>query len=310
MDERRVSETPLAGAEEAPGALGVLGLFVEHLRLPFQLVLAPIFMLGAWLSGAHFSWPLLVAFLAVHAGIYGGMTAFNSYYDRDQGPIGFMKDPRPAPHAVRDLAIAIQLAAVLVLAMGSKAAAAGGLVLVAMGIAYSHPHWRWKASLGASLAAVSIGQGCLAFLIGYAAGGGSLRQALDPHVALPALGTAVVTLGLYPITQVYQIAEDRARGDRTLPTAIGWQRSLLFSALVVPIGLALIGLPLAPRIAPVWRWIGVPAVVVYWAGLAAWARRFAAGDTYRNHDWAMAFASASSAGFWIFVLSAWSRAGW
>jgi 1,4-dihydroxy-2-naphthoate octaprenyltransferase len=298
-------------ANEHPGT--ALALFVRHLRLPFQLLLAPIFLLGAWLAGAHVSWSLAGAFLALHAGIYGGMTAFNSYYDRDRGPIGFMKEPVPAPRLVRDLALGIQIAAVLALAWRSPAAGACALLLVAAGIAYSHPRWRWKANLGASLAAVGIGQGILAFLIGYLIAperAATVSSVLALPVAIPALGTALVTLGLYPVTQVYQVAEDRARGDRTLATVLGWRRALLCSALCVPLGAALIAGALAGRIHPAWPWLLAAFGAAFWVALGRWSRHFATRDAYQNHDWAMAIAATAAAGFWAFILFEWRRSGW
>ena len=301
---------PLAAVDDADDHPAALGLFLQHLRLPFQLLLAPIFLLGAWLSGAHRSWPILLAFLAVHGGIYGGMTAFNSYYDRDQGPIGFMKRVRPAPRPVRDLAIGIQLVAVGVLAAISPPAAACALLLVAMGIAYSHPRWRWKGNLGLSLAAVGIGQGILAFLIGYLITPGGATGATSVRALIPATGAALVTLGLYPITQAYQVDEDRARGDRTLPVVIGWRRALWFSAVVVPLGGALIALPLLSRIHPWWRG-GFPILIAaYWALLRMWTARFTARTPAQNHDWAMGIAAAASAACWAFILIEWRRSGW
>ena len=62
--------------------------FIRHLRLSFQFVLAPIFLLGFALSEASLSIGLIALFLLVHVGLYGGPTAYNSYYDRDEGPVG------------------------------------------------------------------------------------------------------------------------------------------------------------------------------------------------------------------------------
>jgi 4-hydroxybenzoate polyprenyltransferase len=297
-------------AETAETVRGTgLGLFVSHLRLPFQLLLAPIFMLGAWIGGGHPGLGLGLAFLAVHAGIYGGMTAFNSYYDHDRGPIGFMKHPRAASRAVRNGALAVQMAGILLLLLISPLAAVPALLLVLMGIAYSHPRWRWKGNLGASLAAVGVGQGILAFAIGFLAAGASVREILAPGAMLPALGSAFVTLGLYPITQLYQMDEDRSRGDRTLPLAVGFRGAIVIAGLLVGVGVALIAWALRSRIAGVWPPVLLGGVVAFWGALGLWARRFPKNDTYRNHDWAMAVSASAAAGFWVFILTEWLRIG-
>src|SRR5205823_3554541 len=62
--------------------------YLLHLRLPFQLLLAPVFLWGALAAGGRCSPVLVAAFVAIHVCLYGGATAFNSVYDRDEGPVG------------------------------------------------------------------------------------------------------------------------------------------------------------------------------------------------------------------------------
>jgi 1,4-dihydroxy-2-naphthoate octaprenyltransferase len=283
-------------------------LLLVHLRLPFQLLLAPIFMLGALLGGALPTFQLLVAFLAVHAGIYGGMTAFNSYYDRDRGPIGMLKHPRPAGRFVRDASVILQIAAVVALVIVRPMSAIPAALLVGMGVAYSHPRWRWKRSLGASLAAVGVGQGLLAFAIGYLAAGAPAATLLDPRSLAAAAGSALITLGLYPVTQVYQVEEDSARGDRSLAVAIGWRPALVASALTLAAGVALVALAMARRIASYWLVFLGAGVLLFWLLLYAWSRRFESLDAYRNHDWALGLGALASSAFWVLILSEWIRA--
>src|SRR5205814_1433372 len=47
------------------------------------------------LAGGGMSLSILLAFLAFHLFLYGGATAFNSYYDRDEGPVGGLERPPP-----------------------------------------------------------------------------------------------------------------------------------------------------------------------------------------------------------------------
>jgi 1,4-dihydroxy-2-naphthoate octaprenyltransferase len=158
--------------------------------------------------------------------------------------------------------------------------------------------------------AVGIGQGALAFMIGYLIGPAGTRSALSPAVALPALGAALVTLGLYPITQAYQVEEDRARGDRTLPVVIGWRRALWCSAIGVPLGGAWIVAPLVARIHPWWLGCFPVLVAAYWALLRRWAARFTERTPAQNHDWAMGIAAAVAGVCWVFIVIEWRRSGW
>ena len=74
-----------------------LRLFIPHLRLSFQLTLAPIFLWGALLSGGALDWHLVAAFFSLHLFLYPAATAFNSAYDKDEGPIGGLEAPPPVP---------------------------------------------------------------------------------------------------------------------------------------------------------------------------------------------------------------------
>lgn len=272
-------------------------LLLEHLRLPFQVLLGPIFLLGAWSAGnPRLSW--LPPFLLVHVGLYGGATAYNSFYDRDHGPIGFLKHPRPVTRAVRNLSLLLQGAAVVWLAVTAPPAGVIALAMMAMGIAYSHPRWRWKGSTWGGLAAVALGQGIGAVYLGCFATSG--HPSSTTHLA--ALGAALVTLGLYPITQVYQIEEDRERGDVTVPVRLGWRRSFLFSSVFITLGLWVLALVVRRRAASPWPEVLAASPALFLLALAFWARVFDRQLPEQNHDWALGLGSAASLFFWILLL--------
>jgi 1,4-dihydroxy-2-naphthoate octaprenyltransferase len=217
-----------------------------HLRLRFSLVLTPLFVWGIYLAQpGPIPWGhVLLAYLIIHVLLYGGMNAFNSYYDRDEGPIGALLEPPPVDRVL------------LVVSLICKAAAlAGGLLLdlhfgllVALGIAlsaaYSHPIWRWKERPLSAAVCIFVGQGVLGVLWGYvAARSGAGRPAglagIWPPGLLGALGVLSVaawTLGFYPLTGVYQIGTDGARGIRTLAVALGVTGCFLFAAAIASLG--------------------------------------------------------------------------
>src|SRR6266540_6714899 len=144
---------------------------IIHLRLAFSLVLTPLFVWGIYLALPRpLAWGhILLAYLIVHVPLYGGMNAFNSYFDRDEGPIGALLDPPPVNRMVLIVALICKTAAL-----------AGGLLLdlrfgllVAIGIvlsmAYSHPLWRWKERPFSAAVCIFIGQGILGVLWGWSA---------------------------------------------------------------------------------------------------------------------------------------------
>jgi len=205
----------------------VIDLFV-HLRLHFQLLLAPIFLWGFLLGGGRVGPAALLAFAIFHICLYGGATAFNSAYDRDEGPVGGLERPPPVSAALLPFSVAVLLAGwALSAAIGRAFFGIYGAIL-AFAVAYSHPRIRWKAGPWSSLATIFLGQGVLGFLGGWLAAPARLTT-LGREGCLGALAASLIVVGFYPLTQLYQIEADRARGDRTLAVAWGPARCFRLS---------------------------------------------------------------------------------
>ena len=257
-----------------------------HLRLPFSLVLTPLFVWGVYLAQAtgvaSLPWShMLLAYLVIHGPLYGGMNAFNSYYDRDEGPIGSLAEPPPIDHTVLWIALACKALALLI---GTWLDVRFGLlVALALGfsLGYSHPRWRWKEQPVLAALSVFAFQGVLGVLWGYTAATWLPGEALPLASIWPpgwaaasgVLGAAAWTLGFYPLTGVYQIPLDGPRGVRTLAVALGVAGCFLFAALVAPLGglgvwltmlsrgaylaMAVSALYMVGAAWYVWRWYGV-----------------------------------------------------
>jgi 1,4-dihydroxy-2-naphthoate octaprenyltransferase len=243
-----------------------------HLRLHFQLLLAPVYLWGWLLAGGGLSPPVLLGFVAFHLFLYGGATAFNSYYDRDEGPVGGLERPPSVVEELLPFSLAVKAA-------GWAIAAAvnwtffwiyGAFALLSF--AYSHPRIRFKARPIASLLTVAVGQGALAFWGAWAAVRGSLQSAGDAIGLLGALAASLLILSSYPLTQLYQIEEDRARGDRTLAVAWGVGGSFRFAQICQAAGAIAMVAALYLRfgagdaLLAAAALLGQLAVIRYWSG--------------------------------------------
>ncbi len=161
----------------------------------------------------------------------GGTLAINSAFDRDEGDIGYLDQPPPAPRHLASWGFALMFAGqVLALAL-PRGFAIAYAICFAMSLLYSVPPIRLKAVAGADWIINMLGFGALTPYAGWA-----LTRVPLSHAAAWALGGfAPLFAALYPLTQLYQMDEDRARGDRTLAIALGIRASLavsIVSALV------------------------------------------------------------------------------
>ncbi|MES1186704.1 MAG: UbiA family prenyltransferase [Myxococcales bacterium] len=197
-------------------------LFV-HLRLHYQLVfLSPLFAWGFALGGGVFSWRAVLGFVAFHVFLYGGITAYNSYYDRDEGPVGGLRKPPPVTPALLGFSVGMQLIGLaLSVVVAWQLALLYGVVML-LSIAYSHPAFRWKARPLLSVAVVAFGQGGIGFGAGWLCAAtpvAPLWSSLDGGLGL--LAAILLTTGFYPLSQLYQLDEDRRRGDFTFSVVFG-----------------------------------------------------------------------------------------
>ena len=234
--------------------------------------------------------------------LYGGVTAYNAYYDRDVGPVTGLRRPPSAGAACRWGGLAFIAAGAIAAFQVSLTFAAVYAAIAALGIGYSHPRVRFKRQPIASLGVVAIGQGALGYLAGAAA---AVPYGLPAwNAALVSGGVAVVCFvtGLYPLTQVFQMDEDRARGDRTF--AVRYGARAVFRTTLIGFAARNLGRdpggsqPLAPdRARGLGRRVDRLALLV-----ARWAGRFDPRAAIANHDRVFAFGLATSACFDVLVL--------
>lgn len=192
--------------------------FILHLRLHYQLfLLSGGFLLGGLMAGTMDTYQFWMQFLNVHVLLFGGATAFNSYWDKDDGPIGGLKNPPKMTPWMHAASLIFMFAGWgWSLRVGWDYFAVYGVSLILFWF-YSTPHARWKGDPHLSLVAIALSTGFNSVLLGAIAAGGAINSVL----LLSALGASLVLLSLYPVSQLFQIKADIARGDHTFAGKYG-----------------------------------------------------------------------------------------
>jgi 4-hydroxybenzoate polyprenyltransferase len=209
---------------------------------------------------------LLPGLLAWVLLLNGGTLALNSAFDRDEGDVGYLDHPPPAPPHLALWGFGLMLAGQALALALPRGFAVAYVICFAMSLLYSVPPARLKSVAGADWLINMIGFGTLTPYAGWA-----LTRMPLTHAGIWALaGFAPLFAALYPLTQLYQLDEDRARGDRTLALALGVRASLALSIAASVIAFACFAI--AARVAPhrghdAGALIGLGVAATLWLGV-------------------------------------------
>ena len=181
---------------------------------------------------------LFVAWLVWVVCLNGGTLAFNSAYDQDTEDIAYLRRPPVPPPRLALYSLFLMLFGAGTAWSVSPHFALVTAACVVLSILYSHPSARWKSIPGLDLAVNMVGYGAGTTLAGLCAGNAAFSATLGRWPVLDESGWYLVSgFGLlfgsfYPLTQIYQIDEDRKRDDRTLSSSLGPQRSLILALVL------------------------------------------------------------------------------
>lgn len=259
-------------------------IMAAHTALGFVLAMG----LAATLSGER-TGALLGALAIWVVALNGGTLALNSAYDRDEGDVGYLDVPPPPPRRLAAAALALMAAGQLAALLLPPAFALAYALCFVLSLLYSVPPFRLKAVAGADWIINMIGFGTLTPFAGWAASG----RPLTADGAWTLLAFCPLFAAMYPLTQLYQVDDDRARGDRTLAIAIGAGPSLWLAVATMLVAFACFArAALIAGMRPAgWGALAV-ALAAWLAVLLPWTQRHAAMSA-RQHKRAMYLALAA-----------------
>lgn len=194
--------------------------FILHLRLNYNfLILSAPFLLGA-LYVPHISniKDFLFLFILLYIFLFGGANLYNSYFDKDEGPIGGLERPPNIKKWMYYTAWSLQIIGLILSLFVNLIFGLLVIFSVILSWLYSSPTFRFKGKPILSFVVVGIGTVFNTTIMGYLAAGGDMPT---PNLILGSLGVTLIVLSMYPFSQVYQIDEDIKRGDVTFAVKYG-----------------------------------------------------------------------------------------
>jgi 4-hydroxybenzoate polyprenyltransferase len=256
---------------------GDLFSYVLHLRPAEWPIMAAHtalgYVLAVGLKGARSGERLLPALGALAIWVIllnGGTLAINSVFDKDEGDIGYLRAPPPPPRHLLAFSVALLAGGQLLGFALPPAFRIDYGICLGLSILYSVPPFRFKAVAGVDWVINMWGFGTLTPFAAWAATG----RPLDLGHGLVLLGFCPLFAGLYPLTQLYQMEEDRRRGDRTLALLLGTRASLAVAIACTLLAFALFAW--AAALLWVRAWLLVVPLLLWLAVLVPWYQRRAA----------------------------------
>lgn len=210
-----------------------------HLRVPFSFFLLPVFWFALSQSvNPDLGRSVLVAFI-LHFLLYPASNAYNSFFDKDEESIGILENPPPVDQTLHRVAWGLDVLALLLGTLVGWSFVCYLLIYGLISKAYSHDRIRLKKYPVWSWLIVSLFQGGFTYLMTLQAiNDVPLEHLLTRQPLLAACLCTLNVMAMYPLTQVYQHAEDARRGDLTLSRLLGVEGTFVCALLVFACSLA------------------------------------------------------------------------
>ena len=168
----------------------------------------------------------LLVFFILHLLAYPSSNGYNSYMDRDETPIGGLKNPMQPTKELFYTTVIMDVIAILLSLFISLEFALGILLYILASRAYSYRRIRLKQYPIIGFLTVFVFQGALIFFLTYRAVGKNETSAIP---FLPGIISSLLIGALYPLTQVYQHEEDKKDGVISISYLLGKKGTFVFS---------------------------------------------------------------------------------
>ncbi|MBX9784535.1 MAG: UbiA family prenyltransferase [Chitinophagaceae bacterium] len=183
-------------------------------------------------------WRAVIIFIILHILVYPASNGYNSYMDRDETPIGGLKNPMQPTKQLFNMTVAMDVIAVTISFFISIYFALGIAFYIMASRAYSYRKIRLKRYPIIGYATVIIFQGAVIYWLVYH---GS-SEALYMKASVSGMIAASLLIGgFYPLTQIYQHKADATDGVETISYKLGYRGTFVFCASVYSVAMLFLG---------------------------------------------------------------------
>lgn len=202
---------------------------IQLLRFHFSFFLMPVYWFALSQVVQVDATDAILIFIILHLLIYPASNGYNSFMDRDTGSIGGIKDPKQPTRQLYYASILLDVLALVLSTCISIYFFAGILLYIAASRSYSYRGIRLKKYPVLGYLTVIFFQGAVVFFL--VKHGSSVSKTFSvPASAM--IAASLLVGGFYPLTQIYQHAEDKQDGVTTLSYMLGYRGTFIFTAIV------------------------------------------------------------------------------
>ncbi len=205
---------------------------IKLLRIPFSLLLMPVFLLAVSQVKELNIQTTLWSFFIIHLLVYPSSNGYNSYIDKDETSIGGLEKPPMPTKTLFYVTVCMDLAAVILAFIVVKPVFSLSILLYILASrAYSSKQIRLKKYPVIGFLIVVVFQGAFTYFISYV-GISDLPFDASGSNFLILLACSLQIAGAYPLTQIYQHKEDLKDGVVTISYKLGYTGTFIFTAIM------------------------------------------------------------------------------
>jgi 1,4-dihydroxy-2-naphthoate polyprenyltransferase len=204
---------------------------IKLLRFPFSIFLLPVSLFSFFYIHPQINFQLAIVVVVWHLLVFPSSNGYNSYNDRDEGPIGGLSSPPPPTKLLLHTSNLMDGFAILLsVFINLYFFFFVGVYIIASRL-YSNRTVRLKKYPVTGFLIVFIFQGAWIFAANIVAlSSGQLFS--NPSVVYSAIASSFFIGTIYPLTQIYQHEADNKDGVQSLSMLLGIRGTFIFSSLL------------------------------------------------------------------------------